>query len=400
MRRWSTEVRKGGWRYKVRGVAPDNQGVNFTIHRLGNDRWRVVGNASSGARLKYRFDASSLEDALREAERILGYPPPETAISLKPDDVFTRWLESRNCSPKTQRDYRNYIASFLGWIDKRGDLPQFSEIRLEHLQAYANHLHREGYAQDSIRLYLFPLVSTFRWAAANWPGEIQDVSVGLQKPRQARTKYKADVAPSLTFREVCEFLDFLEDPEKAPEGYKIILGVALQGLAGLRLTEVLRLTHDKLVKDTLTVEGVVKNSASIRRIPLPALVLDLISEYRNSIIDRFTTYMDLTAYSKAVSSHLVAWGSEISPRELRRTIPTEFRVRGFHGWTTERYLGHAVSTVTDRHYVALAEGKSIQLMRDQVVRPINRTLRTLRAKRYKNGTLDNVVDLREARKCS
>ncbi len=106
------------------------------------------------------------------------------------------------------------------------------------------------------------------------------------------------------------------------------------------------------------------------------------------------------AYGKAIAAHLMAWGSEIDPSDLRKTIPTEFKVRGLHGWTTERYLGHKANTVTDRHYVTLSEARSIQLMRDQVVRPINRILRTLRAKRYKNGTVDNLVVLREHRKCS
>ena len=356
----------------------------------------MSGNDSAGVQRRYRFNAESLQDAIKESERVLGYSPPETGVSLTVDEVFARWLNSRNVSAKTARDYRNAIAAFIGWIEEKGEVPPFADLRMEQLQNYANHLQRKGYAPDSIRLYLYPLTAAARWAAANWPEEIRDIGVGLNRPHHVPTEYKADLSPALTFREACEFLEFLQGH---PEGHKVLLAVAIQVLAGLRVTEVVRLTRDKLNRDLLTVEGIVKNRPSLRRIPLPAVVLDLAAAAPPG--ERFTIYSEMTSYSKAVAELMEQWeGRRVLTKNLRRTIPTEFRARGLHGWAMERYIGHAPTTVTDRHYVALHEGKQIELFRRQVVRPINRILRTFRAKLHKKSTLDNVVILRDARKCS
>lgn len=44
MKRWSVEARAGG--------------LKFTLLKINPTRWRVVGNASSGARRKVRFGAA------------------------------------------------------------------------------------------------------------------------------------------------------------------------------------------------------------------------------------------------------------------------------------------------------------------------------------------------------
>ncbi len=94
----------------------------------------------------------------------------------------------------------------------------------------------------------------------------------------------------------------------------------------------------------------------------------------------------------------------VKVRELRRTIPTEFRHTGSYGYILERYLGHKEGTITDKHYVSLPEvKKKLELMRLQVCRPINRATRsfrgTLGAIKHEKSTVDKVVNLMEIRKC-
>jgi hypothetical protein len=71
---------------------------------------------------------------------------------------------------------------------------------------------------------------------------------------------------------------------------------------------------------------------------------------------------------------------------------------------TERYLGHSAKTTTDKHYVTLGEGQMLELMRVQVVRALNRILRsaraTMRAKKHEKSTGGNLVFLDEMRRLS
>ncbi len=406
MTRWFAESRKGGWCYKIRGMVRDTAGKNFTLRKLGNNQWKVSGYGSDGKQKRYKFVAESVEEAVKESEKYLGFIPPETPELLTLDTVFSRWLEILGVKDKTFKDYQNYIDLFIGWIEKRGDIEFFTDIRLEHLQAYANDLVRGGYSQNTIRLYMVPLKAAARWASVNWNGQIHDASRGFKLPKVVKTQYEKEEAPALSLTEICGFLEYLET---SAEGEKVILGVALQGLAGLRETEVLRLTRNQLERDLLTVEGEVKNKPSIRRIPIPALLLDYISRYPDG--DRFTTYKHYTAYSKVVTEHMEEWqkkhpgvGRRLPARELRRTIPTELKSKGLHGWVTERYLGHSAKTITDKHYVRLPEAKLLELMRVQVVRPINRILRlartTLRLKKHEKSTVDKIIILDEHRNCS
>jgi len=402
MRRWFAEARKGGWCYKIRGMVRDTARKNFTLRKLGNNQWRVSGYDSGGRQKRYRIVAESVEEAIQESEKILGFTPPETPELLTLDTVFSRWLESLGVKSKTFKDYQNYIDLFLGWVEKRGEIDLFSDLRLEHLQSYANDLVRGGYSGNTVRLYMVPLKAASRWASVNWEGQINDAGKGFKLPKVIQTRYESEEAPALSLAEVCGFLEYLREAE---DGEKVILGVALQALAGLRETEVLRLTRAKLDRDLLTVEGEVKNKPSIRRIPLPALVLDYIAEYPKG--ERFTTYNHYTAYSKAVTEHMVGWarecpgvGRRLPARELRRTLPSELKARGQFGWVTERYLGHSAKTITDKHYVALPEVKLFELMRVQVVRVINRLLRTFRSKKHEKSTVDKVIILNEHRNCS
>ncbi|MCL4735350.1 MAG: phage integrase N-terminal SAM-like domain-containing protein [Candidatus Omnitrophica bacterium] len=406
MRRWFAESRKGGWKYKVKGMARETAGRNFSLHRLGNNQWKVSGYDSEGKQRRYRLVAESIDEAIECSESILGFIPPAAPDLLTPDVVFSRWLESLAVKDKTFKDYKNYIALFLAWVEKRRDINLFSDMRLEHLQSYANDLVRGGYSQNTIRLYLVAIKAAARWASINWEGQINDAGKGFKLPRLPHSQYEIQESPAFSILEICRFLQYLETAEG---GSKVLLGVALQALAGLRETEVLRLTRDKLDRDLLTVEGEVKNKPSIRRIPLPALLLDYIAEYQDG--DRFTTYRHYTAYSKVVTAHMEEWqrqcpgiGRRLPARELRRTIPTELKAKGLHGWVTERYLGHSAKTITDKHYVSLPEGKLLDLMRIQVVRPINRILRsirtTLRQNKHEKSTVDKLIVLNEHRNCS
>ena len=386
--RWLVRSRRGGWSYKILGYTAQNRGVNFTLHRIEPNRWRVSGHSTTGSRLRVRFYAEDFDDALQESEKILGYAVRESAHGLQMAEVFKRWEKSLNCNAGTLNGYRVSIKMWLAWADTQG-IGLWSEIRLEHLQHYATHLVSKGFSEGTVRLRMMPLRSAIRWAAANWVDAYTDVTQGFRLPKIKETAYVAERAGALSLREAAEFLLWIEGQKHS---HRVVLGVALQALAGLRVTEVLRLGWDKIEGDTVVIEGETKNEASVRRIPLPRLVLDIMEDYRTGQTGLvFPNYSSVEGYTKHVRRLLRARHIPIPPKDLRNTLPTEFRSTGHYGYIFERYLGHAATSITDKHYVTLSEADRLQLMRDQVVKPIDERLGDLCEERHKIGTTGKVV---------
>jgi integrase len=388
--RWTIQSRRGGWTYKIHGFVNENRGVNFTLHRIGPKRWRVSGHSMNGSRLRVRFYAEDLEDALKVSEKTLGYVPPESANTLRIAEVFARWEQTLNCNAGSLRGYRRSIKVWLAWADTQS-LQFWLEIRLEHLQRYATYLVSSGYSEDTLKLMFYPIRSAVRWAAANWPGEFANVAVGFRLPKVKRNTYEAETNPALSLIQAAKFVIWIESQRF---GHRVVLGVALQALAGLRITEVIRLTWDKFEGDTVVVEGETKNNPSLRRIPLPKIVLDLINDYRTAESGMvYPDYTTIDGYTKHVRRLLKAQHIQIPVKDLRNTLPTEFRAKGHHGYIFERYIGHAATSITDKHYVTLGEAERLQLMRDQVVKHIDDILGDLCHKRHNIGTMTNVVAL-------
>jgi integrase len=185
---------------------------------------------------------------------------------------------------------------------------------------------------------------------------------------------------------VASFLAWLEKEETWRE---LSPGVALQGLCGLRLREAWRLRCERvdLERGFITVDGVVKNLSSVRRLPLPNLVLSLLGSVPHDGDRVLAAYEDQTSYAKAIGRCLrkVFPGRKIEPKGLRRTLPTEAIREGWGGYALERYLGHSAKSVTDKHYVTPSEDEMQELFRTQVVARVEAALKRLGKKRQQNG---------------
>ncbi len=96
---------------------------------------------------------------------------------------------------------------------------------------------------------------------------------------------KPRATPSVSLRAVADFCDFARDYSNGVGRpfARIEAGIALQGLAGLRLTEAMRLTWDKVDFDLRLIEisGEVKTDSSARLIPICARVEEAL--YRTQI---------------------------------------------------------------------------------------------------------------------
>ena len=139
---------------------------------------------------------------------------------------------------------------------------------------YANELALENKAKRTIQIYTFPIRSASEKAALKWRGTFLDFAKGYSPPRKAGGRRPQKVK-SLVW--VADFLLWLRE---APGGWAVLPGVALQGLCGCRVTEMLRLTWDRVDLDrgTVRVDGEIKNEHSRRLIPLPQLVVEILAE--------------------------------------------------------------------------------------------------------------------------
>lgn len=374
--------------FSLSGCANGSLGRKFTLQILKPGKWRLTGKSSTGERARVRFEAVGLEAAIGEAETLL-YPLKDLSpmTDLRIPDCLARWFNTLAISSDTSRVYRYNINAFLDWAEKEG-LTSWGDLRLDHLQAYAKELCEAGHSRRYIELRCAPVIRAAKWAACNWPDDYRDISSGFKIPDSNReVAYEDQVGrASLRITEVASFLAWLE---KEDTWRSLAPGVALQGLCGLRLREAWRLRWERvdLGRGFVTVDGVVKNLSSVRRLPLPKLVLTVLSSVPHNGDRILAAYEDQTSYAKAIGRCLrrVFPGRRIEPKGLRRTLPTEAIREGWGGYALERYLGHSAKTVTDKHYVTPSEDELQELFRTQVVARVEAALTGLRKKWQQNG---------------
>jgi len=384
--------RKNG--FLIRGLTPATKGRKFSLKRIATGKWSLSGSVSNGKqeRLRKRFDALGLEEAVEEADRFLyGGGPAEPFIKLLICDCFTNWLSTLSIREETKRNYSICIGYFLDWCDSQG-LRAWDDLRLQHLEAYASGLVADNKKPRTIKLYTQPARTASRWASQNWPERYKDFAAGFRLPKPNSEYLLADQDPRvfLPLEEVAKFIFWLWD---RPRCRNIVVGVALQGLCGLRVREVFRLRWEDidLVTETVTIQGRVKNAHSVRRLPLPKLVLAVLSELKGRSPYVITGFQDDKNYSEAVRDALNAWRSEpdLETKGLRRTLPSVGVREGWHNYALERFLGHSPKTITDRHYVAYTPDQLLELLRKEIVARVDEVLEPFLQEWQQNGKKKN-----------
>jgi integrase len=157
------------------------------------------------------------------------------------------------------------------------------------LEAYAKFQLARGCSRKTVLHYLDPIRIADRWTGKNETSCGNRIWLDFRLPpklgkalRYGDKKRRA----YLPISSLVEILDWLP-------GHKfetsLIPGVGLQGLCGLQLQEVLRLTWDRvdLQSETITIEedrrhdpsvSGVKNEHRVRKLPLPKLVVQILAD--------------------------------------------------------------------------------------------------------------------------
>lgn len=316
---------------------------------------------------------------------------PESVIPDERDleiaEVFARWIDTKTVSLHTEQVYREGIRRFLEWVEARG-CRKWSDLSRGALQEYLGTL-RQYQANYKKNLWK-PIRGASLWASLEWPDAFRDVAARIQI--KTTTPQFPDDKTALTLVEAAEFCEALAESE---EGRRILPGVALQALAGLRLTEAFRLQWSSVHLETgiVIIQGQVKGRDSVRRVPVPNFVLDVLEATPRSEERILAEYCDFRNYGHAVAKCLKRWRPDLKlePKGLRRTLESEAARRGWAGYAFNRFLGRAPGSIAERHYISVGSDL-VDLLREQVTERINEILAPYRRRPTQSG--GNVIQLR------
>lgn len=361
----------------------------FTLIEENPGRWKVSGRDFSGRYRRIRFQAEDQVEAIRKAGEILHTPPREEDQGfprIEIGEALRRSSLERNWTASQRQNDEYSCTYFLDFVDRLG-LVYWHELRFEHVSAYVKELSDRGRAYDTIRLYLSPVRRAARWAACNWPRHYVNICTNLKISNDKARFHSYDEEfgnPVLLVHQVLDFLEWLVGSKK---WNRLAAGVALQGLAGLQLQEALRLCWGNVDFDsgTITIDGEVKNRFRIRRLPVCGVVLWLLRWHRRSFEVRtpndnrvLRQYQRYEGYSDAVRKALALWDPKVAlkPKDLRNTLQTAAIDGGWYDYYLKRYVGHAPTTIGERHYFGDQGKRLIPLFQEKVVKHIEAEIST------------------------
>ena len=310
-------------------------------------------------------------------------------------EAFDMALGRSTRGTDARKDWERQVDSFMLWLhETHPEVNHWGALSRSMVWEYMTTF--EGKSANTKRLYLQPLVQTSGLMSREFgfPNFAERLNIGSKLVNPPAMVYLIDVV---------DFCDWLA---ARPEWRWLEAGVALQGLAGLRVSELLRLTWDKvdLESGLIEVSGNTKNEYSCRVIPIAERVLlalqqakqgktaadkpkiQLIQEPVIATADG-EPYGDYSFYSLKLKAARKQWIPRITwkPKDLRNALPTFGTSEGIWSSIHEQYIGHAPGTVTARHYVPRlgwassgekqALEKQMELFRRHVVEPVNEALK-------------------------
>lgn len=388
----------GGW--KVRGAVESTRGRWWSLNQIDDVRWEISrgrsGTAASGRRIRRRLEAWSLEDAVERAEELLfgEVSTPERAEDLRPDQVTLMWASTKEVSASTMESYDTGIECWLRWLQARG-VAAWCEISPGHVEDYLAELRGQGKARNTVRIRLVPIKQVSAWAARRWG--FRDFAKGF---RVVETGDSGETKVFWSLKFVGAFLGWLR---RQPAGWSVLAGYALQGLCGMRVTEVLRLRWEDvdLRRGTVRIRHG-KNRQSRRTLPLPALALAILEEAATRrigalVVDRIGGEYRRGTYGRQFGRYAEAWGKgpPMPCSDLRNTLPTVSKRAGWYGYALERYIGHRMKgTVTEVNYEADVDDTMVRQFRAEVVEHIDAELSIVERKWRGSGEARKVVPIR------
>lgn len=271
--------------------------------------------------------------------------------------------------PSTIRGYeqalREYIYPALGPV-------RLVDLRRPDLQRLVGQLHRQGLDPSTIRNALMPLRAMYRRAFSL--GEVAtNPTQGLELPA-VRGRRDRIVSPE----RAAALLEQL-DTDQALWATALYAGLRHGELRALRW-EYVNLADGVIRVEAAWdhIEGPVapKSAAGRRRVPIPAVLRDVLVEHRMSTRDRGLAFgrTDEMAFSSQTVNDRAdrAWGgAELRLHEARHTYASFMIAAGVNAKALSTFMGHASIQITlDRygHLMSGAEDEAAELLDAYLVR--------------------------------
>lgn len=361
--------------------------------------WKKSGNKYT----RKRFTCENPKEAVNIARQIVGLIPIQKRGNLiRLVDAFNMALKESKRGLRGRKDWNKTVEKFINWlIEKHPEIEYWDNMSRTLLKEYLSQY--DGKSDTYRRLSLQPIIQTCGYMSREFGFENFGASLRLGS--------KLKKQPSLVYlRDIIEFLEYLRKSNPRLE-----VGAALEGLAGLRPTEAVRLTWDKvnLKKGLIEITGDTKNIYSKRVIPICSLLKEILGRaYSNlnkakiKIIDsnepvvRRKTgmrFFEAADYCKELVFEIRKWNPKIdwTSKDLRNCLPTFAAINGLSNDIWEQYIGHSPKTVTARHYIAkittITAGeeeeleRQMGLIRNQVIEPLDKYIESIKEEKILNN---------------
>jgi integrase len=353
-------------------------------------RFEVSWKKPDGSYGRRRFSAETRESAIEQAPVVAGliYQSPLPTAGLEVGKAFAQALAMTNRKDRSRNDWLREQVRFMEWLaDHYPEVTHWQMIGRQMIREYIQ-AKFEGRSPNRIRLGLNPVVQTagFMEREFGMANVTTRLGIGTRLVRPTPLVYLNDV------------LSFLKTFQ--PANPRLAIGAELQALAGLRMTEALRLTWDRvdLERGLIEISGEVKNASSARVIPVcRRLLKSLKALARTSHVEgpvvmspKGCSYADgqrcWNNYSHRLKAAFKAWNPAIewAPKDLRNCLPQFWASTGRSSDISEQYLGHTPKTVTGRHYIArlsaVSKGEAealdrqMNLFRQLVIEPLDEAI--------------------------
>jgi integrase len=299
---------------------------------------------------------------------------PQPADKMTIQAAFTAGLKSGPSEGRGalgQLDWNQKVVRFTAWLnEKYPHVKLWAELKRHHVEAYYDEI-KVGRAANTRRLIMQPITQTARHMAAKY--EMPNPAAGIKNSTKLKKNASGEGGPPIVaLGDVLSLLDWLRDHQPLLEA-----GVALQGLCGVRVLEVLRMGWRDVNLQTgcirvATIEA--KNPYSRRTVPVATRALEALQRAAGLRMLGSVEEMDAKLiirpggkpyyyaadqsgwrdYGRCITASirkcnpLIRWVG----KDLRNLIPQLAARGGWDGSLLELYLGHSANAdVTRKHYV-------------------------------------------------
>lgn len=306
-----------------------------------------------------RVHADCLEDAINMAPGLLGFivNSEDRKEKIRIADAFTKVLDTRNPSQSWRNNWLRSVDRFLAWVEiHHPAYKKWGSLNRQIIREYLGSM--TDLAPNTVRLYMRPIIQTAGFMSR------EDGFSNFAEQLNLSSKLKKPPA-EVHIVDVLEFLDWLKENDvysrwEAP--------IALQGLAGLAVQEILRLTWNKIDLDRglIEISGEVKNEYRQRVIPVCSRVVEALRRADDRMKEKPVRlvqeplvlnlegeeYADYTSYGRIITRALKRWNEKlrIAPKDFRNALITHAKLNGYDSSLLEQYVGHAPKSVSDTNY--------------------------------------------------